>query len=64
MSWLCDSNGAPVNPYLRPRPRFTEEERLAIELVVGYVHPGHLGALPPSPSTLLYKARQLGLIAA
>ena len=65
MSWLCDANGSPINPYYaQRRPRFTTEERLEIELVVGHVHPGHYGALPPCPATLLYKARQLGLLSA
>lgn len=64
MSWLCDSNGAPLARNIRPaaRPRFTQTEALAVELVVGHVHPGNLGALPPAPSVLLYKARQLGLL--
>ena len=35
---------------------------LVAELVIEAVHPGNLGALPPSPRTLIRKADQLGLI--
>lgn len=35
---------------------------LVAELVLDNVHPGNLGALPPSPRTLICKADQLGLI--
>lgn len=35
---------------------------LVAELVLDSVHPGNLGALPPSPRTLIRKADQLGLI--
>lgn len=48
---------------IRPaRDRFTRDEVAAIELVLGHVHPGNLGALPPSPSVILYKAHVLGLL--
>lgn len=64
MTWLCDAGGAPLARRIRlaARPRFTATEALAVELVVGHVHPGNLGALPPAPSVLLYKAHQLGLL--
>ena len=32
------------------------------ELVLEAVHPANLGALPPAPRTLTYKAAQIGLI--
>lgn len=32
------------------------------ELVLDAVHPANLGALPPTPYTLVYKAAQIGLI--
>ncbi len=32
------------------------------ELVLDAVHPANLGALPPTPHTLVYKAAQIGLI--
>jgi hypothetical protein len=35
---------------------------LMAELVLDSVHPSNLGALPPSPRTLIRKADQLGLI--
>ena len=38
--------------------------RAAMELVVECVHPGNLGALPPSPKVLVAKAHQLGLLTA
>ncbi|MDH1555954.1 hypothetical protein N5E86_15985 [Stutzerimonas stutzeri] len=41
---------------------FTADQRTAIGLVLDHVHPGNLGALPPCPATLLYKARQIGLL--
>lgn len=31
--------------------RFTADQLAAIELVMGYVHPGNLGALPPRRPT-------------
>lgn len=34
-----------------------------VELVLGEVHPNNLGALPPSPEVIAYKAMQIGLIA-
>lgn len=42
--------------------RFTADQLAAIELVISHVHPGNLGALPPAPDMLLYKARQIGLL--
>lgn len=42
--------------------RFTRDQLAAIELVMDHVHPGNLGALPPSPDMLLYKASVLGLL--
>lgn len=39
-----------------------EEFAALAELVLEAVHPGNLGALPPSPNMLRYKARQIGLI--
>lgn len=35
---------------------------MVAELVLDAVHPANLGALPPAPSTLVYKAAQIGLI--
>lgn len=32
-----------------------------LSIVVDHVHPGNLGALPPSPSMLAYKGEVLGL---
>lgn len=32
-----------------------------LEVVLELVHPGNLGALPPSPSMLAYKGEQIGL---
>lgn len=49
--------------YYRRQAQEREERALAFELVIGHVHPGNLGALPPSPATLQRKAQQLGLLA-
>jgi len=64
MSWLCDSNGhAFINQHRKFAPRcFTQDERAAMQIVASHVHPSNLGDLPPSPDTLLYKARQIGLL--
>lgn len=32
-----------------------------LEIVLELVHPGNLGALPPSPSMLAYKGEQIGI---
>lgn len=46
----------------RERKRRVEADKAAaMALVVETVHPGNLGALPPSPQVLLAKAWQLGL---
>ncbi|SFT78036.1 hypothetical protein [Pseudomonas marincola] len=37
-------------------------ELLLCELAIEAVHPGNLGALPPSPEVLLCKAQQIGLV--
>jgi hypothetical protein len=34
----------------------------AIDLVLAEVHPGNLGALPPSPANLLWKAYSVGIL--
>lgn len=62
MIWLSSAAERAHKYAHRQIPRFTETEALAVELVIGHVHPGNLGALPPSPEVLLYKAHQLGLI--
>ena len=56
MIWLRD----PYSP--RAVRRFTDSQRLAIALVMAEVHPGNLGALPPSPGVLLGKAVQIGIL--
>lgn len=66
MSWLCDSNGAPVDRFYCKayrKPCLSRDQEAAIELVLEAVHPGNQGALPPSPQHLLWKAHQLGLLA-
>lgn len=35
---------------------------MVCELTIAEVHPGNLGALPPSPDVLIGKARQIGLL--
>lgn len=41
---------------------YSADERAAFQIVMDAVHPGNLGYLPPSPATLLFKARILGLL--
>ena len=48
--------------YQKRAAREAEEMALAFELVLGTVHPSHLGALPPSPAKLKTKALPVGLI--
>ena len=60
MIWLNSASQRAYN--YAHRPKFTADERVAIELVIGYVHPSNLGPLPPSPAVLLGKARQIGLL--
>ena len=52
--------------FLNSRARHEQAIRasfpLVAELVLDAVHPGNLGALPPSPRVLIRKADQLGLI--
>ena len=50
------------DPWRRRAARERAEELVAFQLVLEHVHPGNLGALPPSPDMLRWKARQLGLI--
>jgi hypothetical protein len=38
------------------------EFAIVADVVIEGVHPGNLGELPPSPVSLLFKARQIGLI--
>lgn len=42
------------------RRDFLREE--VVELVLECVHPSNLGALPPSPDMIAYKAIQIGII--
>lgn len=44
------------------RSRHEAVQRLAFCLVLAEVHPGNLGALPPSPEVLRCKAQQIGLL--
>lgn len=62
MIWLTSAADRAYKYAHRKLPVFTGEQRVAVEIVLECVHPGNLGPLPPSPSDLLYKARQLGLI--
>jgi hypothetical protein len=39
-----------------------ELESMIYPMVLEVVHPGNLGALPPAPDVLVYKAEQVGLI--
>lgn len=41
---------------------YSADERAAFQIVMDAVHPSNLGYLPPSPATLLFKARILGLL--
>lgn len=45
---------------LRTRSRVVARQDM-LSVVIELVHPGNLGALPPSPSMLAYKGEQLGL---
>lgn len=54
--------GVFLNSRARHERAIRESFPLVAELVLGAVHPGNLGALPPSPRTLIRKANQLGLI--
>lgn len=38
------------------------ERRAAMHAALEFVHPGNLGALPPSPEVLVRKAVQIGLV--
>ena len=51
-----------ANSRARHERAIHESFALVAELVLDAVHPGNLGALPPSPRTLIRKAEQLGLI--
>ena len=52
-----------VNDAQGPSALFkTLVRREVVELVLEVVHPGNLGALPPSPDVLAYKAIQLLLV--
>lgn len=46
----------------REKQRAREVRALAFELVIGHVHPGNLGALPPAPRVLEAKAFSLGIL--
>lgn len=61
MIWLNSASQRAYNYAHRPKV-FTADEKVALELVIGYVHPSNLGPLPPSPAVLLGKARQIGLL--
>lgn len=54
--------GVYLNSQARHERAIRESFPLVAELVLDAVHPGNLGALPPSPRTLIRKADQLGLI--
>lgn len=45
---------------LRTRNREVARQDMLV-VVADLVHPGNLGALPPSPSMLAYKGEQMGL---
>jgi hypothetical protein len=45
---------------LRTRNKLVWRQEL-LSIVVELVHPGNLGALPPSPSMLAYKGEQIGI---
>jgi hypothetical protein len=62
MIWLTTFSERAYNYAHRHIPLFTETQRIAVDLVMGHVHPGNMGALPPSPDVLLHKARILGLL--
>lgn len=51
-----------LNSQARHERAIRESFPLVAELVLDAVHPGNLGALPPSPRTLIRKADQLGFI--
>ncbi len=48
--------------YAHRRLGFTTTQWVAMGLVMGSVHPGNLGPLPPSPRALILKAETIGLI--
>jgi hypothetical protein len=49
-------------PHFARQPRSLARDSELLALVVAEIHPGNLGALPPSPVVIAFKGLETGLI--